>query len=192
MNDPKPSFTERLVAADRPMPDARQRYEKELKAMFEKSLSPRQRGAYLLGSAFLLAIAGFFGLTASFAPELKGEFFPYIMAYFVMTAVASLAAAYMLGRGFWSGSVRRNGIAVVGIGVIYLGLLGWIFMLMARHIPELLRDDVRVFGLVLLIYAAVAWVRHRIAQAELVTNQKMLELELRLAEIGETVKGKSM
>lgn len=156
--------------------------------MLEKSLSPRQRGAYLLGAAFLLAIAGFFGLTASFAPELKGEFFPHIMAYFVMTAVASFAAAFMLGWGFWSGSVRRNGSAVVGIGVIYLGLLGWIFLLMARHIPELLRDDVRVFGLVLLIYAAVAWVRHRIAQAELVTNQKMLELELRLAEIGETVK----
>jgi hypothetical protein len=191
MNDPKPSFTERLVAADRPSPNARQRYEKELKAMLEKSLSPRQRGAYLLGAAFLLVIAGFFGLTASFAPELKEEFFPYIMAYFVMTAIASLAAAYMLGRGFWSGSIRRNGSAVVGIGVIYLGLLGWIFMLMARHIPELLRDDVRVFGLVLLIYAAVAWVRHRIAQAELTTNQKMLELELRLAEIGETVKGSS-
>jgi hypothetical protein len=188
MNDPKPSFTERLVAADRPSPNARQRYEKELKAMLEKSLSPRQRGAYLLGAAFLLVIAGFFGLTASFAPELKEEFFPYIMAYFVMTAIASLAAAYMLGRGFWSGSIRRNGSAVVGIGVIYLGLLGWIFMLMARHIPELLRDDVRVFGLVLLIYAAVAWVRHRIAQAELVTNQKMLELELRLAEIGEVMK----
>jgi hypothetical protein len=191
MNDPKSSFTERLVAADRPLPDARRRYEQELKAMLEKSLSPRQRGAYLLGAVFLLVIAGFFGLTASFAPELKAEFFPYILAYFVMTAVASLVAAFMLGRGFWSGTVRRNGSTVVGIGVIYLGLLGWIFMLMARHIPELLRDDVRVFGLVLLIYAAVVWVRHRIAQAEVVTNQKMLELELRLAEIGEAVKGSS-
>ena len=100
MNEPNPTFSERLVAVDRPSPDARQRYEKELKAMFEKSLSPRQRGVYLLGAAFLFVVAAFFGLTASFAPELKGDFFPFIMAYFVMTAIASLAAAFMLGRGF--------------------------------------------------------------------------------------------
>lgn len=190
MNNWNPTFADRLIAADQPAPDARQRYEKEMKAMLEKSLSPRQRGIYLLGAAFLFVVAGFFSLTASFAPELKGEFFPFIMAYFVMTAVVSLATAMMLGRGYWSGSVQRNGSAIVGIGVIYLGLLGWIFLLMARHIPELLRDDVRVFGLVLLIYAAVAWIRHRIARAELATNQKMLELELRLAEIGEAVKRK--
>ena len=157
--------------------------------MIEKTLSPRERGTYLLAAAVCLAGAAFFGLTASFAPELRGDFFPYILAYFVANAVVFVAVAVMLCRGFWKGTMRRNGSGVVGIGVIYLGLLGWIFMLMARHIPELLRDDVRVFGLVLLIYAAVAWVRHRIGQAELTTNQKMLELELRLAEIGETVKG---
>ena len=49
----------------------------------------------------------------------------------------------------------------------------------------MLRDDVRVVGLVLLVYAAVAWVRHRVAQAEMRTAEKLLEIELRLAEIGE-------
>jgi hypothetical protein len=52
----------------------------------------------------------------------------------------------------------------------------------------MLRDSVQVFGLVLLLYAAVAWVRHRVAQAEMRTAEKLLEIELRLAEIGEDTK----
>lgn len=46
----------------------------------------------------------------------------------------------------------------------------------------------RVLGLMLLLYAAVAWVRHTVAQAEMKTAEKLLEIELRLAELGETLK----
>jgi hypothetical protein len=71
--------------------------------------------------------------------------------------------------------------------VAYVGLLGWLFLYMAQYIPERLRYDVGVLGLVLLVYAAVAWMRHRIAQAEMRTAEKLLEIELRLAEISEAV-----
>jgi hypothetical protein len=41
------------------------------------------------------------------------------------------------------------------------------------------------------VYAAVAWVRHRVAQAELRTAEKLLEIELRLAEIAEALQAKN-
>ena len=63
-------------------------------------------------------------------------------------------------------------------------------LLLCRYLPEMLRDSVQVFGLVLLLYAAVAWVRHRIAQAEMRTAEKLLEIELHLAEIGEVTKAR--
>jgi hypothetical protein len=65
-------------------------------------------------------------------------------------------------------------------------------MVAARHIPELVRDDMRVLGLVLMMYAAVGWVRHQVAQAELRTAERLLEIELRLAEIGEACKPPSL
>jgi hypothetical protein len=43
---------------------------------------------------------------------------------------------------------------------------------------------------VLLGYAAVAWMRQRIEQAELRTAEKLLEIELRLAEIGEALQAR--
>ena len=59
----------------------------------------------------------------------------------------------------------------------YVGSLGVLFLLLGRFFPELLRDAVQVLGLILLLYAAVAWVRHLIAQGETRTTEKLLEIE---------------
>jgi hypothetical protein len=66
-------------------------------------------------------------------------------------------------------------------------MVGWIIMLMAAYLPESLQDDVRILGLVLLLYAAVAWVRHRVGQAEMRTAEKLLEVEPRLAQLCEAL-----
>jgi hypothetical protein len=42
-------------------------------------------------------------------------------------------------------------------------------------------------GLVLLLYAATAWIRQRVGQAELKTREKLLEIELRVAGIAEAL-----
>jgi RNA polymerase sigma factor (sigma-70 family) len=116
----------------------------------------------------------------------------FILAFFLLTALAFLVIAWVLFRAYWKGVVDRRGSNgwAGRAGIAYVGLLGWLFLLMSQYIPERLRDDVRVFGLVLLIYAAVAWVRHRVAQAESRTAEKLLEIELRLAEIGEAAEAR--
>ena len=42
----------------------------------------------------------------------------------------------------------------------------------------------------LLVFAAVTWIRQSVARAELRTAEKLLEIELRLAEMGEAVEAK--
>ena len=187
---PPRTFADQLVAAAPPSADARGRYEKEVRAMLDLTLSPRQRGGYLLGAVFLLALGGFFAAVLASAGGDRNEVIPYVMAYGGATAVACALAAVPMLRGFWRGTVRRAGAGgwAAGVGVAYVGLVGWVLMGMARVVPEPLRDDTRVFGLVLVIYAAVAWVRHRVTQAELRTAEKLLEIELRLAELAEATR----
>lgn len=177
-------FADKLVAADPPSPEARARHDREVRAMLTLELSPRQRGWYLLGGVFLLLTAGLFGAMVVSARGDRNEVIPYVLAYGGVTAVVSLLAALLMLRGYWTGAVRRPGAGswAAGLGVTYVGLVGWTMMLMAKVVPETLRDDTRIFGLVLVIYAAVAWVRQRIAQAEHRTAEKLLEIELRLAE----------
>jgi hypothetical protein len=114
-----------------------------------------------------------------------------ILAFCVLaTGLALLLVAGMLLRAYWKGVFNQRNYRgwAAGAGVTYAGLLGSLFLLLCRYLPEMLRDSVQVFALVLLLYAAVAWVRHRIAQAEMRTAEKLLEIELRLAEIDEDTK----
>jgi hypothetical protein len=201
MNDSKKQFVEQLLAADRPSPDLRRHYEKEIHAMLEKTIGPRQRRLCLV-AAVLLGLLGVYwsllGLgalatTAVGRKDLPLELLPtFLILEFciLVTGLALLLVAGMLLRAYWKGVFNQRNYRgwAAGAGVSYAGLLGCLFLLLCRYLPEMLRDSVQVFALVLLLYAAVAWVRQRIAQAEMRTAEKLLEIELRLAEIGEDTK----
>ena len=56
MNESKKRFIDQLLAADPPSGDARRRYEKEVRAMLEKTLTPRQR-VERLGAALVMVLS---------------------------------------------------------------------------------------------------------------------------------------
>jgi ATP/ADP translocase len=63
------------------------------------------------------------------------------------------------------------------------------FMVMAPLAPDrIVGLWLSVFGVVLLIIGAVFLIRHGIAQSELRTREKLLEIEYRLAELVEMAK----
>jgi hypothetical protein len=204
MNESKKRFVEQLLAADPPSPDARGRYEKEVRAMLEKTISPRQRRLYLIAavvSGLLGAYLSLIGLgtliTAAgrTAPLVEpGPASLLLVLCILATGLALLLVAGMLFRTYWKGAFNQLSYRewAAGAGVTYVGSLGVLFLLLGRYFPELLRDSVQVLGLILLLYAAVAWVRHRIAQAEMRTAEKLLEIELHLAEIGEVTKARPL
>ncbi|HKW86624.1 MAG TPA: hypothetical protein VJM82_06120 [Nitrospiraceae bacterium] len=190
MNEPKKRFVDQLLAADRPSADARQHYEKEMRAMFEKTLTRDERRGYLFGAVLMGLVALACGLEALYGWLYHREDSTLlIIAYFLLTAMALLVVAGIIFRACWKGilSRRMSNNWAAGAGVAYVGLLGCLSLLVGQSLPEMLRDVVRVFGLVLLVYAAVAWMRHRVAQAELRTAEKLLEIELRLAEVAEAL-----
>jgi hypothetical protein len=195
MNESKKRFVDRLLAADAPSPESRRRYEEEVRAMLEKSLTPRQRTGHLVAAVLLALLAlDIFGasLGAFSLPAPVMEIGKYLGAVLTITAFALLAVAGLFFRAYWQGVVSRRTIRgwAAGVGVTYVGLLGWLFLLMAQYIPERLQEDVRILGLVLLVYAAVAWMRHRIAQAEGRMAEKLLEIELRVAKLGEALEAR--
>ena len=168
--------------------------------MLEKTISPRQRGLYLV-AAVLSGLAGAYlsliGLgtlvTAAgrTAPPVEPEPAILLLVLCILaTGLALLLVAGMLFRTYWKGAFNQLSYRewAAGAGVTYVGSLGVLFLLLGRYFPELLGDSVQALGLILLLYTAVAWVRNRIAQAEMRTAEKLLEIELRLAEIGEDTK----
>jgi hypothetical protein len=202
MNESKKRFVEQLLAADPPSPDARGRYEKEVRAMLEKTISPRQRRLYLIAAVVSGSLGAYLSLiglgtlvTAAgrTAPLVEpGPAVLLLVLCILATGLALLLVAGMLFRTYWKGAFNQLSYRkwAAGVGVTYVGSLGVLFLLLGRYFPELLRDSVQALGLILLLYAAVAWVRHRIAQAEMRTAEKLLEIELHLAEIGEVTKAR--
>src|SRR5258708_1266781 len=200
MNDSKKLFVNQLLTADQTSADARQRYEKEMRAMFEKTLTRGERREYF-GAAILMGLLGL-GLTIvcglnvliewpSRAMQTRDDL-KFVLAFFLLTAIVLLVVAAISFRAYWKGIVsrRKSNDWAAGAGVAYVGVLGCLFLLMARHIPEMLQTEVRLLGLVLLMFAGVTWVRHCIARVEMRTAEKLLEIELRLAEIGETLEAR--
>jgi hypothetical protein len=189
MNESQKRFVDRLLAADAPPADARQHYEKQRRAMFEKTLTGNERRGYRFSAVLMGLVALACGLEALYGWVYHShkEGVQFIAALFLSTAMAILVVAGILFRASWKGvlSQRTSNKWAAGAGVPYVGLVGCLLLLMGQSLPEMLRDVVRVIGLVLVVYAAVAWMRHRVAQAELRTAEKLLEIELRLAEIGE-------
>ena len=197
MNESKKHFVDQLLAADPPSAEARRPYEKEMRTMFEKTLTRNERRGYLLSAVLMglmglgVAIEGGVNVWIEWPSRAipEREDLNFIPAIFLLTALVVLAVAGIQFRAYWTGIVSRrmSNNWAAGAGIAYVGLLGGLFMLMGHYIPEMLRDDVRVLGVVLMVYAAVAWMRHRVGQAELRTAEKLLEIELRLAQIGEAL-----
>jgi cation transport ATPase len=193
MNESKKRFVDQLLAADPPSAGARQHYEKEMRAMFEKTLTRDERRAYLVGAVLMGLLAMACGLMVLYVSLSHREDSTFILAFFLPTALALLVVAGILFWGSWQGVVRRrtsNGWAA-GAAVVYVSLVGCLFLMMSESWPGQLREVVRVLGVVLLGYAAVAWMRQRVGQAELRSAEKLLEIELRLAEIGEALQARA-
>lgn len=200
MNEAKKRFVDQLLAADAPSTDARQNHEKRMRAMFEKTLTRGERRGYLVGTI----ICGLYGLAAIFpgldalfgwsspripvGPELK-----FIRTCYLLTGIALLAVAAIFFRAYRRGIVNQRTANdwSAGTAVGLTGVLGCLFLFMAREIPEMLGgDEMGILGLVLMGYAAVAWIRHCVVRAEMRTAEKLLEIELRVAEIEEALQAR--
>ena len=185
MNEMNRGFREQLLGAEQVDPALKERYHKEIQAMFEKKLTGFRRWVWLGSAVMGLAFTVLFGTLAVILPE----GFPW------------------MGRvGFAAGALFGIGWALLGLKVFRRGSLdlkfdNWAASGMAWGLPIVMvtlfmvaaPDNIVglrmiLCGLVFLVMGAVFLIRYVVEQSELKTREKLLEIQYRLADLTERMK----
>jgi hypothetical protein len=181
---PEPSFRDRLCELEPHNPLLRERYDKEIQAMFERKLSLPWKVFIATVSVGSLGIAAFLGYSALIHDELP----PLARWGTAGGALFSLAWAALGGRALRRGSFELlfQPAAQAALLWIFAVLLETCFLVLAPQFPDHFHATVALFcGLVILIAGGVMLVNARVGQAELRTQEALLRLEHRLAEMAE-------
>ncbi len=185
MSDTQNGFRERLLKVEQVTPALKQRYDKEIQAMFEKRLTGVRRWSWL-GSAIMGV--GFALLFGSLAILLPAEFPLAGRIGFAGGALFGIGWAVLGIRVFRRGSLdlKKDTVAAAGMTWGFLVFMVTLFMVTAPDTIVGLR--MIVSGLVFLVGGVAFLLRHVVEQSELKTREKLLEIEYRLAELAEAMK----
>jgi MFS family permease len=179
-----PDFAERLVSVE-PLPAGRKsELQQELSTMFEQELTNPRRVVFAVVAVVALASAAVCGFLAVTEPALP-------LAGRVGLGVGTLFGlgwAIVVGRILKKGSIDRirDNKLIAQMAWIFTVLMVVFFLYVGMTISDRLLG-VMLIGqaLAFLIGAAVGWLTFRIEQSELSTREKLLQIELLLAELHE-------
>ncbi|MEA2734190.1 MAG: hypothetical protein QOE14_641 [Humisphaera sp.] len=187
MSDPTPrneNFADQLIAAQGVEPTLRQRYEQEMKAMLEQPLTKTRKITFTL-SAILCTI---------------------MMVLLTIAAVSSHRAPIGVRIGLGLGAVYAAGWLIMVIRIIRRGALNlrsdsqmmsawpWVFTVtlvtLILFMTGQRADSVRsvwmlLFGLTFLLMASMFLIQHWITEARMKVEERLLEVQLRVAELAE-------
>lgn len=175
---------ERLLAVEPLSPQTRQQLEKELHAMFVQELTTVRRvfiGGIAVVSLISAVVCGSLALTEADLPTLA-------RVGLATGTLFGLAWAVVTARICWRGTLdlkldARRQAQMVWTFTLLMVIF---FVVVGALAQDQLKGLVMIAnGLVFLICAAVFWISYRIEQAELNTRERLLQLELRLAELAE-------
>ncbi|MFC1597097.1 hypothetical protein ACFL5Q_04045 [Planctomycetota bacterium] len=185
MIDDRHDFSNRLIQCESPTPVLHEKYRKEITAMLEKELSPLGRVAWTFWAVFGLAQAILFGFIAVIS---YGNLALWGTVGFGAGVVFGLAFGSLSGWTAWTGRIhlRTQGPAMAN--------MCWSLAILMATLAFVFSSDsaVRVHAIVsllpFLVIAAVFMLTSRTEQVELRTKEKLLEIEYRIAELGEHLK----
>lgn len=182
MTEGRRQFSERLLQCESPDETLRQKYEKEIRAMFEKQLGLAGRAMWWFWTVFCVAQAVLF---VGVAVWTYGELPIWGTIGFGASVVFAVAFGGLCARIAWSGrfKLKTQAPAMVGLAWCLVVLMVTLYMVYAPDSIAGLR--MILCGLVFLVMGAVFLLAGRTEQAELRTKEKLLEIECRLAELTE-------
>jgi hypothetical protein len=184
MNHSDRSFRERLLKSEQVTPALKERYAKEVQAMFEKKLTGFRRWVWLGAAIMGLGFTILFGAVAVVAPA---EFPWYGRLMFAAGALFGIGWAVLGAKIVWRGTMNLKTDTTVANG------MGWVFVVLISTYAMVAAPDslaglrMIVCSLVFLVGGVAFMTRHVVEQAELKTREKLLEIEYRLAELAETM-----
>jgi hypothetical protein len=181
MNKP---FRDKLIESEPINPSFKQKYDKEVKAMLEKKLNKLQKISFPISGLFGLFFFVFFGYVTIISKELPG----LSRLGFGIGSIFGLAWAAMmlwiLKRGRLNLKTHPRMMAGWAWGVT-LSNMTILLLVGGQHPNETWAVYMAVSGLVFLLMGAVFLITDRIDQNQLKTQEKLLEIELRIAELAE-------
>ena len=184
MNAKPNSLGQRLLAVEPLSPDSRQQLEQELSHMFQRELTTTRRTFFGAVAASALVSGGICGALALTEPDLPT--LPRIAL--AVGSLFGLAWAVVAARICWRGALdlKRDARQIAAMVWTFTVLMMTFFLAAGMTADDRLQGLLLIAGgLPFLIGAGVYWLSYRIEQAELNTQEKFLQLELRLAGLGE-------
>ncbi len=177
-------FSDRLLAADSLSASDSQQLQQELSAMFRRELSTTRRTFFGAVAASGLVSGGICAALALTEPELQT--LPRVGLG--VGALFGLAWAIVGGGIAWRGELdlKRDSRRIAAMAWSFTVLMTTFFLMAGMNAADRLQGVMMIVGaLPFLIGAGVYWLNYRIEQAELTTQEKFLQLELRLAMLSE-------
>jgi hypothetical protein len=173
-------LAQRLLDLEPPDPALRADYERKLVAMWEPQLSTGRRIAWAASGVLGLCFLVFFTYLAIIMPAKV----PIVVRVSLgLGALFGLASAVMAFRIVRRGTMKlkTDPMTVAGMTWGFVVVMVTIFMLVGSAAREIWAVQMVVNGLVFLVGAAVILLRTVIEQAENRTQEKLVELEYRIA-----------
>jgi MFS family permease len=183
MND-RTTFRDRLLAVEPLSPNTREKLQQELRTMFIHQL--RMPGRIFIGlvGLFTLATAVLCGYLTATQTELPALARVGLGTGALFGLVGTLMTARVLRRG--AIDIKVDGARIAAVVWVFTVLMMTLFLMLGMSIEDRLKGVMMIaYGLTFLIGAGVFMITYRIQQAELATREKLLELELRIAELRE-------
>jgi hypothetical protein len=183
----KNKFADELIAAQRVEPTLRQRYEQEMQAMLEQPLSKPRKASFI----FTIVVCSVMTVMLTIAAVSSHR------APIGVRVGVGLGAAYALGWLLLSIRILRRGTFRTRNDSKLMSGLPWIFtvalMTLMLFMTGQRADSVRsiwmlLFALTFLLMAAVFLIQHSIGDARLKVEERLLEVQLRVAELAEEIK----
>jgi Na+/proline symporter len=200
MNELDRTFRNKLLDVEKTNATYKQRYEKEVRAMFEKKLSYLGRAGFAaLAVVGLLAALPFADL--AFSKVGAGMGF-YARVVTVPGLVLALAWAVLMGwvaiRGKLSLRTLPPRIASIGIVLGFFCIVLYLFVFIVPITRNNPTDWRSIFGIQLALIAffflvtiGLCVVLRILYRTQFQTREKLLEIEYRIAELAEKVESKS-
>ena len=179
------NFSDRLLSLEQTTPAFREKYEREVKTMLEKTLNPIQRFVFIFTTVLALAMTMFFAYVALI---LARELPILIRASFGIGALFAAAWAILSIKILRAGKInlRAHPNAMTGMTWGFLVIFITIMMLVTgKHPQSVLSVYMLLNALVFFIGGVASLITNRIEQSELNMKEKLLGIELRLAELSE-------
>ena len=178
------TFRDNLIDQETPNLTLKQQYERKVQEMIEKKLTLPMKIGHILGLCLGLFFLITFGTIAIILPK---ELPPFVRFGFGLGALFGLLFVIMeimiLKKG--SFNVIKDEMAFAGVSWGFIIIMSTFILVFGDQFPDPTRSLVSM--LFFLIPAAAFLLRALILGSEARTQEKLLEIEYRIAELTETI-----